>query len=152
MSDSTLEAAIALAAYAHAGQIDKGGAPYILHPLRVMMACKGEKERIAAVLHDVVEDCGYEVTDLREQFGGTVSDAVDALTRRRSETYEAFIDRCAANPVARVVKLADIADNMDVRRLGREPTAEDNRRLLRYERARAVLFPTPCDPTADDRG
>ncbi len=54
---STLERAITIAATAHAGQIDKAGAPYILHPLRVMLRVTTEAERITAVLHDVIEDC-----------------------------------------------------------------------------------------------
>ena len=135
-----LSEAIVLATQAHAGQVDKGGAPYILHPLRVMLACKTEDERIAAVLHDVVEDCGFWIGDIASQFGDTIAEAVDALTRACGETYPAFIARCAANPIARVVKLADLADNMDVTRLGREPTAEDNRRHWRYAEARNVLM------------
>lgn len=114
MEVENLNYAITLAAQAHAGQFDKGGSPYILHPLRVMLACKTEAERITAILHDTVEDCGIELGMLSEHFGGGVADAVDAMTRRQGETYEAFIDRCALNPIARVVKLADIADNMDV--------------------------------------
>ena len=140
MTTGTLEEAIALAAQAHAGQVDKGGAPYILHPLRVMLACHGVDARITAILHDVVEDCEFEASDIRSQFGEAVGDAVEALTRRDGETYEAFVSRCAANPIARLVKLADVADNMDASRLGREPTAEDNTRLLRYERARETLL------------
>jgi len=54
---STLERAIAIAAEGHAGQLDKAGAPYVLHPLRLMLAVKTLDERIVAVLHDVVEDC-----------------------------------------------------------------------------------------------
>ena len=139
MEAKNLSDAITLATQAHVGQVDKGGSPYILHPLRVMLACKTEPERITAILHDTVEDCGIELGMLRERFGGGVADAVDAMTRRHGEDYEAFIDRCALNPVARVVKLADIADNMDVSRLGREPTAEDAKRLDRYSSALLVL-------------
>jgi len=132
--------AIVLATRAHAGQVDKGGQPYILHPLRVMLACKTEATRIAAVLHDVVEDTGHALSDIASQFGWPIYDAVDALTRRSAETYPAFIKRCAANPIARIVKLADIGDNMDLSRLGREPTLEDTRRMNRYGDARNVLM------------
>lgn len=134
-----LDEAIILATQAHAGQVDKGGQPYILHPLRVMLACKTEDERIAAVLHDVVEDTAIDIGDIARKFGFLIAYAIDALTRMDGETYPAFIERCAANPIARVVKLADIADNMDLSRLGREPTLEDARRMNRYGDARNVL-------------
>lgn len=134
-----LDEAIILATQAHADQVDKGGAPYILHPLRVMMAMTTEQERIVAVLHDVVEDSDYALSDLAAEFGWDVYDAVDALTRRDGETYEAFIKRCAQNPIARRVKLADLADNMDLSRLGREPTPDDQRRFDRYNNARVHL-------------
>jgi len=134
-----LEEAIILATQAHAGQVDKGGAPYIFHPLRVMMAMTSEQDRIVAVLHDVVEDSDYELTNIASQFGVAVYDAVDALTRRDGETYEAFVERCSKNTTARRVKLADLADNMDLKRLGRDPTAEDARRFHRYNSARAYL-------------
>jgi len=134
-----LSDAIALATQAHRGQVDKGGQPYILHPLRVMLACQTEEQRVVAVLHDVVEDTGYTVSDIASEFGAKVANAIDALTRRRGEDYEAFIDRCAANPLSAFVKLADIGDNMDVSRLGREPNAADRTRLLKYGRARTLL-------------
>ena len=135
-----LDDAIVLAVTAHRGQTDKGGAPYILHPLRVMLACDTNEQRIAAVLHDTVEDCGIALDTVRDSFGAAIADAVDALTRREGETYEAFIERCAANPIARTVKLADLADNMDWRRLGREPNEKDRERLLKYERAQTLLI------------
>lgn len=134
-----LSDAIALAAQAHRGQVDKGGQPYILHPLRVMLACQTEEQRIVAVLHDVMEDCCVAWVTIARQFGNAIADAVEALTRGEDEAYEAFIDRCATNPLAAFVKLADIGDNMDVSRLGREPNAADKARLLKYGRARTVL-------------
>src|SRR5262245_66144055 len=137
---STLERAIEIAAHAHAGQRDKAGKPYILHPLRVMLAVEGEASRIAAVLHDVVEDTPVTADDLRrEGFSDAIVDAVLALTRRDGETYEAFVERAGQNPIARPVKLADIADNMDLTRIA-QPTDRDHERLRRYERARAALL------------
>lgn len=130
-----LEAAIALAVTVHSGQVDKGGEPYILHPLRVMLACKTGDQRIAAVLHDSVEDGGLELSLIRHRFGPDVATAVDHLSRRDGETYPEFIDRCGANGIARAVKLADLADNMDMARLGREPTIEDIRRQWKYHDA-----------------
>ena len=60
-----LEKALILAAKAHTGQVDKGGAPYILHPIRVMLACEEEKEKIVALLHDTLEDTALTAADLR---------------------------------------------------------------------------------------
>ena len=127
-----LDDAIALAVEAHRGVLDKSGQPYILHPLRVMFRCHGETERIVAVLHDVVEDTGRTFDDLRKLgFSEGVIAALDCVTKREGENYELFVDRAAANPVARAVKIADIEDNMDVRRL---PTVgqKDWERLTKY--------------------
>lgn len=112
MSDVVTEA-IELAAYAHKGQVDKAGEPYILHPLRVMLAMDAEIERVAAVLHDVVEDSPHiGHGDILAFFGEDVHAAVFALTRQEGEAYETFIDRCKKNHVARRIKLADIEDNL----------------------------------------
>ena len=112
-----LEKAIDLAVDAYADQTDKGNATYIRHPLRVMEAVDTEPERIVAVLHDVVEDADYSLENIEKEFGEEISDAVDALTRRDDESYMDFIDRSAANQIAKKVKIADIEDNMDLTRL-----------------------------------
>jgi (p)ppGpp synthase/HD superfamily hydrolase len=133
---ATLEDAIALAAEAHRGQRDKVGQPYILHALRVMLRMETEEEQMAAVLHDVVEDTRYTLDDLRRLgYPEPVIAAVDRLTRRTDESYEQFVERASAEPIARRVKLADIEDNMDVRRLS-EVTEGGRERLNRYIRAR----------------
>jgi (p)ppGpp synthase/HD superfamily hydrolase len=137
---SGLDKAIELAVQSHAGQVDKAGEPYILHPLRVMMACKSEPGRIAAVLHDTVEDTGLELSLIAHRFGSDVANAVNALTRRDGESYQAFIERCALDPIARTVKLADLADNMNLDRLTRELTIEDARRQQKYAKAREYLL------------
>lgn len=137
---STLERAIELAARAHAGQRDKGGHPYILHPLRVMQAVNGEVERIAAVLHDIVEDTAITFEDLlAEGFSVEIVDAVRALTKFDGETREQAARRIVRNPIARAVKLADIADNMDLSRIP-NPTERDFERLREYEVARGILL------------
>ncbi|HEX2081245.1 MAG TPA: HD domain-containing protein [Longimicrobium sp.] len=130
-----LEEAIGIAVEAHRGQKDRAGAPYILHPLRMMFRVQTDAERMAAVLHDVVEDTGWTLEALRERgFPEEVVEAVDHLTRREGESYEDFVTRAAAHPVARRVKVADLEDNMDVRRTG--TLAEgDVERLGRYLRA-----------------
>jgi (p)ppGpp synthase/HD superfamily hydrolase len=131
----TLEDAIALAAEAHRGQRDKSGQPYILHPIRVMLRCQTEAQRMAAVLHDVVEDTGQTLDDLREMgYPDEILAALDCLTKRDGEPYEAFVERAASDPIARVVKVADIEDNMDLRRLP-GMSEKDVERIGRYARA-----------------
>jgi (p)ppGpp synthase/HD superfamily hydrolase len=134
----SLEDAIAFAVEKYRGHApDKGGQPYLLHPLRVMLAMDTEEERRVAVLHDVVEDCNVSLDQLRAMgYQEAEVQALDALTWRkeRGESYEAFIDRLLPDSLARKVKLADLADNMDVRRLERVEEA-DRARLERYARA-----------------
>lgn len=138
---NTLGAAIALAAKAHQGQIDKGGAPYILHPLRLMFRLQDADARIVAVLHDVVEDSDITLDDLRAQgYSEEVLRAVDALTHREGETYDEFTERIAPNPLARTVKIEDLRDNLDLTRVQSlsEGSAE---RIDRYRRALSRLLP-----------
>lgn len=135
----TLEHAIAIAAGAHAGQVDKGGSPYILHALRVMLKVHSPEERIVAVLHDVVEDCDISLDELREEgFSETVLQAIDSLTRRQGEAYEEFIARAAQNPIGRVVKLADLEENSDLSRIA-NPGWDDLERVEKYRRAMGML-------------
>ncbi|MBL8747856.1 MAG: HD domain-containing protein [Planctomycetes bacterium] len=137
---ATLERAIEIAAAAHAGQKDKAGEPYILHPLRVMLRVAGENERIVAVLHDVVEDTNVSLADLTAAgFAPAVVAAVDALTKRPGETRITAAHRAAADPVARAVKLADNTENMDLSRIP-SPTERDMVRLEEYRAVRAILL------------
>lgn len=136
----TLEDAIALAARAHRGQVDKGGQPYILHVLRVMLRQEDETARIVAVLHDVLEDTPVTLADLQTAgYDEQVCEAVDCLTRRTAEAYEDMIERVAMSPLARQVKLADLADNMDPKRQVPADAAVANRHA-RYAAARARLL------------
>lgn len=130
-----LERAIEIAASAHRGQIDKAGQPYILHPLRVMLSCEGQATRIVAVLHDVIEDTDWTSDALRKK--GASADilaALDAVTKRKGESYSEFIERAAQNPIGRDVKMADLRDNMDLSRIA-EPSAADLARMDRYRSA-----------------
>jgi hypothetical protein len=135
----SLERAIAIAAEAHAGQTDKAGAPYILHPLRVMQAQESDEARILGVLHDVVEDTPVTLDHLAAM---GASDAVlrglEAVTRRPDESYEAFVQRAGADPLGRPVKIADLRDNMDLGRIA-APGEQDHARLARYRAALAAL-------------
>ncbi len=133
---STLEQAIALAVEAHRGQVDKNGAPYILHPLRVMLRLESDLEKIVGVLHDVVEDSAFTFEDLRQRgYAEEVITALDGVTRRKGESYDEFVTRSQAHPISRQVKLADLEDNMDVRRMAAELSEKDFERLKRYRRA-----------------
>lgn len=132
---SLLEKAISIAVEAHRGQQDKTGAPYILHPLSVMGRVEGETEKIVAVLHDVVEDTAWTLEKLKgEGIPGEVLTGLDGVTKREGESYEDFVKRSGSNPVARQVKLADLEDNMDIRRL-KTVEPKDLERLAKYLRA-----------------
>lgn len=142
---ATLGRAIAIAAEGHEGQKDKAGAPYILHPLRVMLAQRDADARIVAVLHDVLEDVkGWPPERLRaEGFSEAVVSGVVAVTKRPDEegdeNYEAFVRRAAAHPLGRVVKRADLLDNLDESRLVHPLSEKDQKRLARYRRALSLL-------------
>jgi (p)ppGpp synthase/HD superfamily hydrolase len=126
-----VEEAIALARWAHAGQTDKAGRPYIEHPLRVMHRLRGEYEQMAAILHDVLEDTPITEDDLSAAgCPEPVITAVCALTKHSGEPLEDSMARAATNPIACAVKRADIADNSDPARLALldEATAQRLRR------------------------
>ena len=131
--------AVAIAAAAHRGQFDKAGEPYITHPLRLMMRASTPAERMAAVLHDVVEDSPWTLAGLADEgFPAEVVDALDRLTRRQGETYEEFIDRVLESQIATRVKLLDVEDNLDLTRLS-NVTDADLERAARYHAARRRL-------------
>lgn len=130
-----LEKALILAAKAHTGQVDKGGAPYILHPIRVMLACEGEKEKIVALLHDTLEDTALTAADLRRAgFPEEIVQAVCCLTRGQKEDYMDYIACICENALAARVKYADLQDNLNIRRIP-NPTEKDFARIRKYEQA-----------------
>jgi len=136
---ATLEDAVSIAALAHRGQKEKAGAPYLLHPLRMMLRMKSEAAMMAAVLHDVVEDTDWTLERLREQgFPGEVLEAVECLTHHEGESYDEFIERVRKNHLAQEVKIADLEDNMNIQRIN-EMGAKDLERLAKYHRAWCVL-------------
>lgn len=139
MTQPTIEDAIILAVDAHKGTQQLNGSPYILHPITLMVRFHTEAEQMVAVLHDVIEDTDVTLDDLRSAgYPAEVIAALNLVTRRDDETYEAFIERIKPNPLARRVKIADLEHNMDVRRL---PTVrpKDQERLERYRQAWFVL-------------
>ncbi|MCK9930727.1 HD domain-containing protein [Frankia sp. Mgl5] len=145
----SLEDAVALAARAHTGQLDKAGDEYIGHPLRVMgtvgrtapaAGVDPSLAQMAAILHDVVEDSEVTLDDLAASgYPPAVVAAVDALSHREGEPQEAYLARVAADRIAVVVKRADMADNSDPRRLGRLPVEDAQRLTTRYAGRRRLL-------------
>lgn len=130
-----LEKAILIATKANQGQVDKGGNPYILHPLRVMFSRTDETEKICAVLHDVVEDIDITLDYLRDEgFSEEILWALDALTRLHKESYDDFITRILNNKIACHVKVADLSDNMDLSRI-EKPSDKDYERIEKYRKA-----------------
>ena len=135
---STLEKAIAIASNAHAGQVDKAGKPYILHPIRVMMAQKSNEAMIVGVLHDIVEDTTITLDNLIQmQFSNEIVEAIDCLTKK-DEDYNQYLERVKHNTLATQVKLADLADNMDLSRL-LTVTEKDIKRKQKYLKASEYL-------------
>ena len=130
---STLERAVEIAVEAHAGQLDKAGKEYIGHPFRVMEMGKTEDEKIVGVLHDVVEDTPWTFEMLQaEGFSPQVISALRCVTKvSENENYDDFIERVRKNPLAAAVKINDLTDNMDIRRLP-YLSDKDVKRLKKY--------------------
>ena len=142
---SQIETALGIALRAHSGQLDKGGAEYILHPLRVMAKMTGDDARAVAILHDVLEDSSSTAADLLEaSMSSDVGAAVQALTKvldanGKPEAYEEYLVRVKANALARIVKLADLEDNMDLSRL-KQVTEKDLNSCEKYQKAKDFLL------------
>ena len=127
--------ALQIAVRAHKGQKDKAGHDYILHPIRVSERCDDPRAKIVALLHDTIEDTNVTADYLREEgFTEEIVEAVLAVTRREGEEYNDYVRRAAQNELGRMVKRADLEDNMDIRRLP-ELTDRDVERLRKYLRA-----------------
>ena len=141
---STLQRAIEIATEAHQGQLDKAGRDYIGHPLRVMEMGKTENEKIVGVLHDVIEDSDWTFEKLAEEgFSDEVIAALKCVTKTsENENYDDFIDRVKKNPLAVAVKINDLTDNMDIRRLP-YLSDKDVKRLKKYLKAYKRLTGEP---------
>jgi HD domain-containing protein len=132
---ATIEKALQIAAQAHEGQKDKEGLPYILHPLRVMSRVEGEEAQIVAILHDVVEDTKVTLDDLRRAgFSEAILAAVQCVTHLKDVPYADYVVGCKQNPIARQVKLGDLADNCRLDRtiLRPQQLERDLARIHRY--------------------
>ena len=141
---STLERAIQIATEAHNGQFDKAGREYIGHPIRVMEMGKTEDEKIVGVLHDVIEDTDWTFERLEaEGFSQEIINALRCVTKTsENENYDDFIDRVKKNPLAVAVKINDLTDNMDIRRLP-YLSDKDVKRLKKYLKAYKRLTGEP---------
>ena len=142
--DALLAKAITLALKAHEGQVDKSGMPYAGHIMRVMAAGRTIDEKIVGVLHDVVEDTDWTFERLAaEGFSAEVIEALYCVTKlSESEPYDKFIARVKENPLAVAVKINDLTDNMDIRRLP-YISDKDVKRLKKYLKAYKQLTGTP---------
>ena len=127
---------LVLATNAHAGQFDKGGKPYILHPLAVMSLLNSDDEELQcmALLHDVIEDTKTTWKDL-EEIGCSrrIIDAVRALTKMPGQSYDEYKEVVFGNSDAMLVKMADLRHNTDIRRL-KGVSQKDIDRLAKYNR------------------
>lgn len=134
------DAAIA-AFHAHADQLDKGGLPYIFHPLAVSRAVAGlgEDFEVVALLHDVWEDTDYQLTGLSVQ----QERALDAITQRKGEQgkegYFDYIRRCRENFIARVVKVADLQHNLSPERMDALSERQAASLRVRYRQALTIV-------------
>ena len=141
---STLQRAIEIATEAHKGQFDKSGKDYIEHPLRVMEMGRSEQEKIVGVLHDVVEDTDWTFEMLAaEGFSAEIIATLRCVTKTsENENYDDFIERVKKNPLAVAVKINDLTDNMDIRRLP-YLSDKDVKRLKKYLKAYKRLIGEP---------
>lgn len=127
---------IHIATSAHHGQFDKGGMPYILHPLRVMSYLKSADEELQciAIGHDVIEDTKVTYKDLADAgISARVIAAIRCLTKQPGQTLEEYKQTVFSNVDAMLVKMADLRHNSDIRRL-KGVTDKDLDRMAKYQR------------------
>jgi len=134
-----LDLAYKIACKVHENQLDKGGNPYILHPIAVSEMVDTEDEKIVALLHDTVEDTSITFEELKDYgFSNEIIIAIKAITKIKGESYEDYIDRVKDNPIALKVKIADLKHNMDLRRIP-NPSRKDHERVRKYINTLKVL-------------
>mgnify|MGYP000453163370 FL=1 len=133
------ELALQIAQKAHAGQVDKAGKDYILHPMTVASYMDTDIEKTIAYLHDVLEDTDVTVDALRKIFPNEIVDTLITLTHRKDESYFEYIQRVSTSKLAKKIKVADLLHNLDITRI-KEPTKQDYERLEKYKKA--ILYLT----------
>ena len=124
--------------WAHFSDTDKGGQPYIVHPVYIALQLQDEKEKIVALLHDTVEDKRLNLDIIEREFGEEIAEAVDAISRREGEKYFDYIERVKQNTLAKKVKIEDLKHNSDISRIP-DAQPEDFSLLKRYEKALKIL-------------
>ena len=134
-----IASARAIAERRHAGQVDKAGMPYITHPQRVAERLTTPEAQVVGWLHDTVEDTGLTLEEVEARFGPATAAAVDAVSRREGEAWDAYLERVKADPVARQVKISDLIDNSNLSRIPRV-TMKDVERQAKYNRALRYLL------------
>lgn len=142
----TLQSALSYAELKHAGQVDKNGCPYIEHPIRVASYVDGETAKIVAVLHDVLEDTDATIDELRASGADdTIIEALSLLCHSDDQPYLQYIKAISMNPLAKSVKLADLADNTDEYRLMLLPEETRDRLVRKYRQAFELLNTNKAD-------
>lgn len=102
----------------HKNRLDKGGMPYVFHPFYIAVQMQDEVTTVVALLHDVIEDSDYTLEDLLKMgFSAEVTEAITLLTHKKGVPYMQYIEELKSNPIARLVKLADLKHNSDTSRL-----------------------------------
>lgn len=137
MTDSLVQVAQDMAAVYHEGQVDKAGLPYFFHVLRVSASGATTQEQVLGAIHDLLEDTNVRPLLIQSIFGDDIARALAVITREPGESYRAYIDRVAKNPLARAVKITDLKDNIG--RLGTLPLDEADRLYKRYHEALTIL-------------
>ena len=131
--------ALKLCFKAHKDQMDKSGMPYVFHPFHLAEQMQDEDTTIVALLHDVVEDTDYTLSDLKDMgFPESVLEAIRMMTHDSSVPYLDYVAQIRKNPIARTVKLADLRHNSDLTRLN-HVTPKDLERVEKYRKAIAIL-------------
>ena len=132
---SMVDLALSIARKAHEGQLDKAGVDYIEHPINVVSQVDTEEEKAVALLHDVIEDSSVTAEELLNAgLPETVVTAIQILSKKKGQDYQTYLENVKSNPLARVIKLADLKHNSDLSRLP-SITAEDRERLKKYKKA-----------------
>ena len=135
VEQSMVDLALSIARKAHEGQLDKAGVDYIEHPIYVASQVDTEEEKAVALLHDVIEDSLVSAEGLLQAgLPETVVTAVQVLTKKKEQDYQTYLETVKKNPLARVVKLADLKHNSDLSRLS-SITEKDRERLKKYKKA-----------------
>ena len=127
----TTKMAMKLCFQAHKDQTDKSGIPYVFHPIHLAEQMKDEDTTVVALLHDVVEDTHYTIDNLAAMgFNDRILDAIQLMTHDDDVPYMDYVEKIKENPIAKAVKLADLAHNSDITRLD----AIDEKAKARVER------------------